>query len=249
MSIPLNRTLEFLLSPPGNLLVCLLLALLLYRWRGAMLAVLLVGILQAIVFSLPVVAERLMGGLERQYPPKAELWLQQPLPQAIVVLGSGRNPEAVEYGGKMSAGIELERLNYAAFLHRKTGLPILISGSSNEAAYMEEVLANTFQVPIRWQEGDSHTTWENAANSDRILSAAGIRSAWLVTQAWHMPRAMQAFSHRQVQYLPAATSYGSCNFWRHEWMWWVPQATALARSQTALHEWLGLWAYGLRNNK
>ena len=60
MSIPLSRTLEFLLFPPGNLLVFLLLAVLLYRWRGAMLAVLVIGILQAIVFSLPVVAERLM---------------------------------------------------------------------------------------------------------------------------------------------------------------------------------------------
>lgn len=247
MSIPLSRTLEFLLFPPGNLLVFLLLAVLLYRWRGAMLAVLVIGILQAIIFSLPVVAERLMGGLERQYPPRPELWLQPPLPEAIVVLGSGRNPEAVEYSGKMSASIELERLNYAAFLHRKTGLPLLISGSDSEAEYMRAVMENTFQIPIRWQESTSHTTWDNAQFSDQLLTQAGIRSAWLVTQAWHMPRAMQAFSNRQVQYIPAATSYGSCNFWRHEWMWWIPQATALSRSQTALHEWLGLWAYEWRH--
>lgn len=246
MSAALSRTLEFLLFPPGNLLVFLLLALLLYRWRGVMLAILVVGILQGAAFSLPVVAEKLMGGLERQYPPVPNLWLQQPLPEAIVVLGAGRNPEAVEYEGRMSASVELERLNYAAFLHRKTGLPILVSGTDKEAAFMLEVMQNTFQVPVRWQDSDSHTTWENAQFSDRILTQAGIRSAWVVTQAWHMPRAMQAFSNRQVQYYPASTTYGCCNFWRHEWMWWVPQATALSRSQTALHEWLGLLAYEWR---
>lgn len=247
MSIPFSRTLEFLLSPPGNLLVFLLLALLLFKWRGAMLAVLVIGVLQAVLFSLPVVAEKLMGGLEQQFPPTPELWLKQPLPEAIVVLGAGRNLEAVEYNGKMSASTELERLNYAAYLHRNTGLPILISGSSREAEFMLDVLENTFQVPIRWQEGNSHTTWENAAFSDQILAQAGVRSAWVVTQAWHMPRALHAFENRRVQYLPASTSYGSSNFWRHEWMWWVPQANALSRSQTALHEWLGLLAYRWRS--
>ncbi|MFN3786021.1 MAG: YdcF family protein [Thiothrix sp.] len=243
MSIPVSRTLEFLLLPPGNLLLFLGLALLLYRWRGLVVLVLTLGLLQTLVLSLPVVAQRLLGGLERQYPVQAELWLQQPLPEAIVVLGSGRNPEAIEYGGIMSSAIELERLQYAAFLHRKTGLPLLISGSSSEAQYMQTVLANTFQVPIRWEESASQTTWDNAYHSDQILSQAGIRSAWVVTQAWHMPRAMQAFRNRQVQYLPASTSYGSSNFWRHAWLWWIPQATALARSQTAVHEWLGLWLY------
>jgi uncharacterized SAM-binding protein YcdF (DUF218 family) len=247
MSPVISRTFEFLAFPPGNLLIFLVLALLLYQWRSAMLTVLIIGVLQTVVLSLPVVAEQLMVGLEQQYPPTSELWLQRPLPEAIVVLGAGRNLEAIEYAGKMSASTELERLNYAAYLHRKTGLPILISGSSNEADYMRDVMENTFQVPIRWQEGNSHTTWENATFSDQILTDAGIRSAWVVTQAWHMPRAMLAFTHRRVQYLPAPTSYGSSNFWRHEWLWWIPQANALSRSQTALHEWFGLLAYRLQH--
>jgi uncharacterized SAM-binding protein YcdF (DUF218 family) len=246
MSPVMSRTLEFLALPPGNLLIFLAIALLLYQWRSAMLVVLWVGMLQTVILSLPVVAEKLMGSLEQQYPAQADLWLQQPLPEAIVVLGAGRNLEAVEYAGKMSASTELERLNYAAYLHRKTGLPILISGSSDEAAYMRDVMENTFQVPIRWQEGKSHTTWENAAYSDPILRDAGIRSAWVVTQAWHMPRAMLAFQHRAIRYFPASTTYGSSNFWQHEWLWWTPQANALSRSHTALHEWLGLLTYRLK---
>ncbi|QQZ29069.1 YdcF family protein [Thiothrix subterranea] len=247
MNVVTSRTLEFLLLPPGNLVVFVLLALLLYRWRGAMLTVLFTGILQTVVLSLPVVAEKLMVGLEQQYLPVPELWLQAPLPEAIVILGAERNLEASEYGGRMSASTELERLNYAAHLHRKTGLPLLLSGSDQDVSFMREVLENTFQVPLRWQENQSHTTWENAAFTDQILTDAGIRSAWVVTHAWHMPRAMQVFAERQVQYFPASLSYGSSNFWRHEWLWWIPQANALARSQTALHEWLGLLAYELKH--
>lgn len=246
MNIAFARTLEFLLFPPGNLLLFLLAAVLFYRKPKIAVSLLLLGILQTTAFSLPVVAEWLVGGLTKQYPPQAGLWRQQPLPEAIVVLGAYRLPDAVEYNGVMSSNIELERLQYAAFLHRQTGLPILMSGSGADHRYMEGVLTNTFQVPVRWWEGTSETTWENAEYTDRILAQAGIRSAWLVTQAWHMPRAMQAFRNRQVQYYPASATDGSCLYWRHRWMWWIPQANALARSQVALHEWLGLLAYQLR---
>lgn len=111
---------------------------------------------------------------------------------------------------------------------------------------MREVMRDVFQVPVRWVETRSHTTWENAAYSDQLLAADGIRSAWIITQAWHMPRALHAFANRQVQYLPASTSFASSAFWRHEWMWWIPQSTALTRSNIALHEWIGLLVYRLR---
>lgn len=243
MTVIMSRTLELLLLPPGNTPVLLLLALLLYRWRGWMSGVLLFAVLQLAVLSLPVVANQLLSGLEQQYPPKPDLWLEQPLPQAIVVLGAGRNHNAAEYNGRMSSSVELERLNYAAYLYRQTHLPILISGSSSEIGYMKDVLANTYQVPVRWQESHSHTTWENAMYSDELLTRESITSAWVVTQAWHMPRAMQAFANRRIHYYPASVTYGSSTYWQHRWMLWIPQANALSRSQTALHEWFGLLKY------
>ena len=253
MSIVISRTLEFLLLPPGNLVPFLLLAIALYKWRGWMLAVLLLGVVQAIFFSLPVVADKLLGSLEKQYPPKAELWLKLPQPQAIVVLGAEQNPQAVEYGGSISGSTEMERLNYAAFLYQQTGLPILLSGGTtagpdgkSEARYMQEVLKRMFNIPVKWLEDRSHTTWENAQYTDEILAQAGIQSAWVITQSWHMPRAMQAFANRQITYIPAPTTFGASNFWQHQWMWWIPQSTALNRSQIALHEWFGIMWYLLR---
>ena len=45
MSPVISRTVEFLAYPPGNLLIFLLIALLLYKWRSAMLITLVIGVL------------------------------------------------------------------------------------------------------------------------------------------------------------------------------------------------------------
>lgn len=210
-------------------------------------------LLQIFILSLPLTSSWLLDKLEQQYPPRFELWKQAPLPQAIVVLGSGRNLNVPEYaGGETTSLAGIERLRYAALLHRATGLPILVTGGSplaetrSEAELMRDVLQEEFHVPVKWLETASHTTWQNAQFTDEMLSTAGIQSAWLVTQAWHMPRSLYAFRNRKVQYLPASVSYSGVGQWTDEHMKFVPQATTLVRSSIALHEWIGLGWYWLR---
>ncbi len=212
------------------------------------------GILQIVIFSLPATANWLMGELEEQYPPQKAIWTQSKLPEAIVVLGAGRNRNAPEYGGESTSIVGIERLRYAALLHRKTGLPILLSGGQplpgarSEAELMRDVLVDEFHVPVRWLEKNSHTTWQNAEFSNKILSQAGIQSAWLVTQAWHMPRSMMVFQTQSqgIHYQAASVSFGSIIPWSDLYMKWIPQPTALTRSMIALHEWIGLLWYKLR---
>ncbi len=248
----LNRTIEFLLLPPGNFLLLLLPAFF-WRKRKMLLCTLLgFAVFQILILSLPVTASWLLGKLEQQNPPQADLWKQQALPQAIVVLGAGRNRNVPEYGGESTSLAGIERLRYAALLHRQTGLPILVTGgrplkdARSEAELMRDVLQNEYNVPVRWLETESHTTWQNAEFSDQMLAKDGIKSAWLVTQAWHMPRSLYAFKDRQLEYLPASTSYGGVIPWTDLYMNWVPQPTALSRSLIALHEWIGLAWYWLR---
>jgi len=256
MDILLNRALEFLVYPPGNLLIFLLLA---FFWRRKAGWFLSLAVIQTTLFSLPIVSEGLFNHLTQQHPPQAELWEQKPRPEAIIILGAGRNTRAWEYGGETGSMTELERLRYAALLHRKTGLPILVSGGAplrdsqnqqrSEAELMRKTLKEAFNVPVRWLEEDSHTTWQNAQFSDKILQKAGIRSAWVVTQAWHMPRSLYTFErlNSSIQYLPASTSFGAAIVWQDQGLKWLPQATALYRSQIALHEWLGLHWYRLKD--
>ena len=54
---------------------------------------------------------------------------------------------------------------------------------------MKQVLEREFQVPVTWVEETSRNTLENARGSFQVLGAAGIRRVYLVTHAWHMPRA------------------------------------------------------------
>ena len=60
---------------------------------------------------------------------------------------------------------------------------------------MADSLRDDFQVPVSWVEDASDDTWENAAFSAEILKKRGIHSVYVVTQGWHMRRAMLAFRH------------------------------------------------------
>ncbi|MGB1310360.1 MAG: YdcF family protein [Leucothrix sp.] len=248
--ILIHRTLEFFLYPPGNVLLFALLGLAFYRYPVIKYGLIGFGIAQLIFFSLPVVSNALMASLESQYPPTATLWATQRA-DAIVVLGASRNDRAVEFGGVTVGTAEIERLRYAALLHRKTGLPILLTGGDpinsgfSEAFLMKQVLKDEFSIEATWLEENSHTTWENAALSNAMLSKAGVKKAWLVTHAWHMPRSMMVFADRSVEYLPAPHNHGIF-IWDKLWMKWVPQARALGLSTIAMHEWLGLLWYKLR---
>lgn len=249
----LNRSIEFLLLPPGQFLI---LAALAFFWRKRKMLIcslLSLAVLQILILSLPLTSSWLLGKLEEQYPPRFELWKQGKPPQAIVVLGSGRNLNVPEYAGGESTSLAgLERLRYAALLHRATGLPILVTGGSpqqgarSEAELMRDVLQDEFRVPVKWLETESHTTWQNAQFTDQILAAEGIQSAWLVTQAWHMPRSLYSFRNRKVEYLAASVSYSGAIQWTDHHMKFIPQATALVRSSIALHEWIGLLWYRVR---
>ena len=108
---------------------------------------------------------------------------------------------------------------------------------------MQTVLERDFQVPVQWLEDRSHTTLENARLSHAILSAAGIRRIYLVTQAWHMPRAELAFERAGFEVIPAPTGYATR--FRVTVLDFVPDARALRDSSVFFHELLGIGWYRL----
>lgn len=71
------------------------------------------------------------------------------------------------------------------------------------ADIMARSLADDFLVPVRWREGLSEDTWQNAEFSAAILRADGIHNVYLVTQAWHMRRALYAFRYFGVNAMAA----------------------------------------------
>lgn len=253
MEVAVTRIVEALLLPPGSPLLLGAAGLLLRRRAPRTSGVLLAAALLLLyAASIPYTALSLAALLETD-PPVPAFGAAEPKPQAIVVLGGGRYYDGPEYGADTVSRHTLERLRYAARLHRQTGLPILVSGGSPlgeelpEAALMQTVLEQDFGVPVAWREAGSDTTRENALHSKAILAKEGITRAYLVTHAWHMPRALASFRAAGLDPTPAPTAYTTAGPLERGLAAWLPTGKALAMTNQALHELLGRLWYGVRH--
>jgi uncharacterized SAM-binding protein YcdF (DUF218 family) len=237
-----------LLVPPISLLLVALVGALIYR-RSSRSGRFLIcaGLLGLLALAMPVAGASLMIALERDLPMTPPPG--QP-PQAIVILGGDAVRGGIQTVVVDLGPISLERVQTGAALSRRTGLPILVSGGPPRkgeppvAALMADSLVNDFQVPVRWIEADSLDTWENAHMSAVILHAQGIRSIYIVTQAWHMRRAIMAFAAAGITATAAPPRLDrlltplAANF--------VPDVASWQESYYALHEWIGCAYYALR---
>ena len=263
------RIVEVLITPPGIIVLLMLLTFLAYLRRQLLgTAMLVLSTMALVALSLPLTAQQLMNGLQNfskppelvalaEKGPRASLHvpkdsLKDP-PEAIVVLGSGRYTDAPEYDlGDTVSARGLERLRYAATLQRKTGLPILVSGGAPggedtaEADHMQAVLSTEFHANVKWVERESRTTAENARYSQAMLESARVRHVYLVTHAWHMRRAARAFESVGIKVIPAPTGFYTLS--RRERMLggYLPSAHGMYYTSLALHEHLGLVGHDLK---
>jgi uncharacterized SAM-binding protein YcdF (DUF218 family) len=234
-----------LVVPPVGLVFLALAGLLLLRARPRLgQGCIAAGLLGLFLLATPVGADLVLSGLESDLP------LTPPPddpPRAIVVLGG----ETVRTRGGADVGhLTLERIRAAAALQRGTGLPILVSGGTTQhevppiGVLMAESLRRDFRAPVTWVEPRSHDTWENAAFSADILRPLGIRSVYVVTNAWHMKRALIAFRHTDLVVTAAPTDLRArlgpklTDF--------LPRAKNWEYAWYATHEWLGCAWYALR---
>ncbi len=206
------------------------------------------GSLTFVLFCLLPFSDFLLKNLE-QYPP-----LKFPVrvegEQAIVILSGGSQLNAPEFGKGIDGSLTLQRNRYAALLEQQTGLPVLVSGGKvmsdlvSEASVMTSTLTDSFGIEVRWQEEESLNTAENAFYSANILKKEGIDTIFLVTHAWHMPRAVMMFEKQGLKVTPAPTIF-VFNEELHL-LDYLPSAGALCNTRLALHEYLGMIWYKIR---
>ena len=237
----LKKIISALILPPTSLILLTFVGLWLirkHRKAGRTLAALSQAIL--LILSLPVTGNALLQSLETS-PPITQAQLEDS--QAIVILGGGKNRQAPEFGNKDSFNHwTLERIRYGAYLQQQTGKPILVTGGAPyggrpEANAMAETLERDFQAKDVWIEGQSKDTAENAAYSAAILKERGIQRVAIVSQAWHLPRAIKLFEQQGLTAYPASTGYTTNE--QLSIALWLPDASALSKSSTALKEYLG----------
>jgi uncharacterized SAM-binding protein YcdF (DUF218 family) len=242
MLITLKMILRTLILPPAGPLLLAALGVWLSRRRmprarRAGWVLLCAALVTLWLLATPLVAN-LLGRLAQRCPP---LDLSKPpSAQAIVILGGGSALHfAPEYGGPMVTSELLERVTYAAFVARRTGLPLLVSGTRRETLAMRASLQREFGIGTRWVEDRSRDTFQNAAYSSRLLRADGVTRIILVTSADHEWRAMHEFASAGLEVVPAPTDLWASSRNDLAVMAVLPDATALWHSSEGLYELIG----------
>lgn len=245
----LRRLAEYCLLPPLSCLLLFLLGAVLRKARPRISAFLSsLGLLLLWALATPACA----GLLLRTLQPFGPLPPEGPFPTAgaIVVLSAESDRIGAEYGGPVAGPMTMQRLRYAAHLHRATRLPLLCSGGRPEpgdpplAELMKRALEREFRTEVRWTEDRSSDTFENAAFAAEILKREGISRILLVSSAWHLPRAVDCFERQGIEAIPAPTGFRGPAV--RDLLSFVPQHAALRDSSLALHEWIGRLYYLLR---
>lgn len=243
---------SLLLPPLVLVLACLFAGLLAWRGRrlGGMVAFL--AALALIFLATPFCASLLMSSLERDLAASARDVVAAPhdaaAPEAIIILGA----EAVSDDVAVDIGpLTLERLRAGAALHRRTRLPILVTAGPPPdvnpalAVLMARSLSQDFGVETRWIEQQARDTHENAAFSVALLRQAGIRSAFVVSHAWHLPRARESFA--RLGFTTVAVPVRIDTPPASDWQEWIPRPDHWATSWYMLREWAGRFVYAIRD--
>jgi uncharacterized SAM-binding protein YcdF (DUF218 family) len=169
----------------------------------------------------------------------------------IVVLGGGRELLAPEFGVSNLKQFSMERLRYAVWLGRETGLPIGFSGGRghgaddgpSEAEIAQRIAEREFGRRLQWIETTSRDTNQNAINSLRLLKELGYERIVLVTHGFHMQRAVANFERaasragQPLTIVPAPM--GMSVFAGPPDTGWMPGSEGLEFTRIVLHEWLG----------
>lgn len=238
------------LPPAINIILILLGLMLVKRAKHLSRFFLYFGSLSLLLFCLVPFSEFLLNSLEKYPPLKLPIIINNE--QAIVILCAGNRFNAKEYDKDIVGARALQRSHYGAYLHKQTGLPVLVTGGNGEvghdteAAVMADTLNDSFNVKVKWEEGKGRNTAESAVYSAALLRENEIENIYLVTHAWHMSRAVLMFEKQGLKVTPAPTIFTPYATWLASWQNYIPAASALGNTYLALHEYMGILWYKLR---
>ena len=225
--------------------------LMLQRWRRLAAAMLWGGLVVLGLLGFEAGPNALLRALENRYPvPTAEAVGRH---VGVMVLGGAtEHPDIYQAHGQVPLGGAAERMTVPVGLMRQhPQLQLVFSGGEGRllaTGVTEAELAKAFyqqqgvdmgRVVL---EGGSRTTRENAIQVAALLGERCKQPWLLVTSAWHMPRSVPEFEAVGCQVTPYPVDFrtGEATAWTE-----YSLARSLLLWQTALHEWLGLWVYGV----
>ena len=254
----LSKILPLALYPLGMVSILMLIAIINFWQRPYRAGIsLLTAFLILVVTSSGWFADRMVAGLETQYPPLAF----PPRAEAIIVLGGSTYPPNYprQWPEVNEAG---DRVLYGAKLYREKRAPkVILSGGRIEwkdggqaEAIDMRTLMETMGVPFKdiLLEPDSLNTYENARNVKKLLEEEKLEGRFLlVTSAMHMPRAKAIFDKQDINVIPAPTDFliepnRENVSGREQLLNILPDAEALQQTTKAMKERIGYQIYRMR---
>ena len=229
---------------PSNAMVmlCVLgLLLLTSRYREAGARMIAAGVALLLIFGLSPASNLLLLPLSERFP--AWSAAGRP-PDGIIVLGGAIDPESSQARGSPELDSSGERIIAMLQLARRyPHARIVFSCGSSEAPIVGDLLEDFGTARARIVlEGDSRTTAENATFTRQLVSAKPGERWLLVTSAFHMPRSVGAFRKAGFEVEAYPVDWRSRG-WSDALSPFGAVSLGLARTDTAIHEWIGLIAY------
>jgi len=218
-------------------------ALLFRRTRSLALPLMAGAATVLLAFGNGLVASLLASPLEYSYPALRDPH-QYPDAKVIAVLTAyAADDVEMSLSGRLNASAAFRVLEAANLWTARPDCLVVVSGSATAADIMARQL-RSLGIPDRALvvDGDSDSTAESAVYLGGI---AGGRSAFLVTSAGHMRRAVGVFRKNGITPIPAPTDYQLPRLARHAS--WTTSASHLQASDLAVHEYLALVWYRMTN--
>jgi len=229
------KILEMFLLPSVFVLVLILIGIILIfrKKRGKLGKILIIlGILLYYLFSITPVADLIISPLEKQYQPVQKEELNKA--DKIVLLLGGKESDVL----RASEVLRLYNLQSAIIISGRDPLSPKIEEAKEVKEFLTERGISAENIIL---EDKSRNTFESAKNIKEILDDEPF---FLVTSAYHLPRAIETFQKARTNPIPAPADFKIEK--NYDILDFFPDAQNLRNSDIALHEYFGILWYRLK---
>jgi uncharacterized SAM-binding protein YcdF (DUF218 family) len=250
ISVDLNKSLPLIFLPVGLSLLLMGAAL---RWPRRILIA--IPLLNLGLFGMPAIADLLMRSLEDHYAYRSIA--DCPESDAVFVFGGMLGPRD-RTDGSIAWNLAVERFDRAVGIVKAGKAHILVlsggseryPGGSDEGELLKEEAIDRGVPQDRVVVTRPTSNTEEEANAlCQLVALRHWKRVLMVTSAFHMTRAMNLSKKCGADRVPVPVAYETSSpgaSWAYKRLeYYLPQAEALAVSERALREYLGIFVYNI----
>lgn len=201
------------------------------------------GAMVTLTFSSGKVASALMSPLEYEWPAVLDARTQKDARHIVILTGWASDDVNWPLSGRLNTSSAYRVLMALELFHQRPELDLIVSGTATTARIMAEVLeaAGVPAEKIRLEDKSLST----AESAEFLAPMVGQAPFLLVTSAGHLRRSMAAMHKQGLAPVAVPTDHKLPRDWRRAEL--RPRPDTLGVSDLAVHEYLGLIWYRLRD--